>query len=708
MILCLNPDCKAPRNLDGATHCQNCGTQLRLRNRYRPIEALAQGGFGRTYLAVDEDRLDTPCAIKQLLPQSTGTVIAQETLDKMIDLFFQEATQLSKLGEHPQIPTLLAFFEQDTQMFLVQEYIDGETLWHEMDREGEFDEQKVKQVLIQILPILKFVHNYNVVHRDITPVNILRRRRDNRLVLIDFGVAKQLSQTAMAQPGTKVGTVGYAPIEQLRSGQAYPASDIYSLGVTCLHLLTKTRPDTLFDPLHGWRWKEILAQRGQSISPRLAYILDKMTKDMVVDRYQSIDEIIRDFKAPGRPQTKQAAQAAQATQAARSSQSSQTQRTPQGTPQSRRPQSSVPPLRPSATPRRDPLDPSRPPANRPQTTGSRMRVPSSSPQTTGGTRSPIPTSNTQSGRPIVPISQAPQGGRDSAWQCVAVFDTPASVITSVALSDNGIWAAGGCLDHSVQVWNLQDNRHIYSLAQHRKAVNSVAIAPNSKIMASGGDDSIIHLWNLQTGEHTNAIGEHLRDVTSVAFFPDGATLASGSKDRSTMLHPVKPGGQTATLGGETGTIKAIAISGNGRYLVSGGLDNKLYLWDIESKTLIHTLSGHLNSVLCVDISRDGKTIISGSKDRTIRIWDAIAGEEISVLTGHMWDVNGVKFMPDGRHLVSVSSDKTVKLWSLRTKKAFDTFNEHLGAVHGVDVSRDGRTIVTGGWDKTLRVWSRIV
>jgi WD40 repeat protein len=700
MILCLNPDCKAPRNLDGATHCQNCGSQLRLRNRYRPIEALAQGGFGRTYLAVDEDRLDTPCAIKQLLPQSTGTAIAQETLDKMIDLFFQEATQLSKLGEHPQIPTLLAFFEQDTQMFLVQEYIDGETLWHEMDREGAFDEQKVKQVLVQILPILKFVHHYNVVHRDITPVNILRRRRDNRLVLIDFGVAKQLSQTAMAQPGTKVGTVGYAPIEQLRSGQAYPASDIYSLGVTCLHLLTKTRPDTLFDPLHGWRWKEILAQRNQSISPRLAYILDKMTKDMVIDRYQSIDEIIRDFKAPGRTKSKQAASATQTAQSSQAQRMTGTSRIRTGAP--------IPQSRPGSTANRSGLNQSRPPASRPQTTGGQMRVPSSSPQNTGGARSPMPNSTTRSGRPIVPISQVPMGGRDSAWQCVAVFDTPASVITSVALSANGIWAAGGCLDNSVQVWNLQDNQLTHSLSQHRKAVNAVAIAPNSKVLASGGDDAIVHLWNLQTGEHSNAIGEHLRDVTSLAFFPDGATLASGSKDRSTMLHPIKPGGQTATLAVKTGTIKAIAVSGNGRYLVSGGLDNKLYLWDLTTKTLINTLSGHLNSVLAVDISRDGKTIISGSKDRSIRVWDATTGEETGVLTGHMWDVNAVKFMPDGRHFVSASSDKTAKLWSLRTQKAFDTLEGHLGAVHGVDVSRDGRTIVTGGWDKTLRVWSRIV
>jgi len=687
MILCLNPECKAPRNIDGATHCQNCGSQLRLRNRYRPIEALAQGGFGRTYLAVDEDRLDTPCAIKQLLPQASGTEVTQETLDKMIELFYHEATQLSKLGEHPQIPTLLAFFEQDAQMFLVQEYIDGETLWHEMDREGPFDEQKVKQVLVQVLPVLKFVHSHNVVHRDITPVNILRRRRDGRLVLIDFGVAKQLSNTMIAQPGTKVGTVGYAPIEQLRSGQAYPASDIYSLGVTCLHLLTKTRPDSLFDPLHGWRWKEILAKRGQNISQRLAYILDKMTKDMVADRYQTVDDIIRDFKAPGRSQTQAQTQAQiQAQTQAQKSRQAQAFASGSVTPTSR-------PVSPASGQPKQGRSSSVPP------TPSNL-IPG------GGTRSPFPRSVTQSGRPVAPISQTPPQSRYGEWQCVAVFQTPASVITSVAISDNGIWAAGGGLDNTVQVWNLKEGQHLYTLTGHRKAVNAVAIAPNSPLLASAGDDAKVNLWNLQTGQLTTTIGEHLRDVTCLAFFPNGWTLASGSKDRTTVLHSITPNGHNATFAVKTGTIKAIAISGDGRYLVSGGLDNKLYVWDVEQKALVRTITGHLNSILSVDISRDGKLIISGSKDRTIRIWDTATGESLGSLNGHLWDVNTVKFMPDNKHVISGSSDKTVKIWSIVSQRVTETFADHMGAVHGVDVSRNGRTIITGSWDKTLRVWTR--
>ena len=275
--------------------------------RYRPTKPLARGGFGRTYIAVDEDRLNTFCVIKQLLPQDDGSQVTEGSYDKTISLFYQEATQLSKLGEHPHIPTLFAFFEEDGRLYLVQEYVDGQTLWHEMERSGAFSETKIREILVQLLPVLRYVHQNKVIHRDITPVNILRRNRDGKLMLIDFGVSKQLTKTALAEPGTKVGTMGYAPLEQLRSGQAYPASDIYSLGVTCLQLLTNTRPDVLFDPMKGWRWREKLAEQEISLSPRLGAILDKMTQERLQERYQSVDEIIRDFKPPAsKPPSRQA------------------------------------------------------------------------------------------------------------------------------------------------------------------------------------------------------------------------------------------------------------------------------------------------------------------------------------------------------------------------------------------------------------------
>ncbi|PSB67806.1 serine/threonine protein kinase [filamentous cyanobacterium CCP1] len=289
MICCLNPRCLNPLNADDAQNCRACGRPLtRLRGRYRTVEPLGQGGFGKTYLALDEDRLNTRCVIKQFSPQLQGA----KSLEKAIRLFNQEAIRLDELGEHAQIPTLLAYFEQEGFLYLVQQFIEGQSLFQEMRQQGAFTERQIRDVLSDILPVLRFIHKHQVIHRDITPNNILRRP-DGRLVLIDFGVAKQLNDDPTAEAGTRVGTEGYAPIEQFRGGKAFPSSDLYSLGATCLHLMTQTRPDNLYDPLNGrWIWREyLLEQKKVIVSDQLAHIFDHLLKDLVNERYQSADEL---------------------------------------------------------------------------------------------------------------------------------------------------------------------------------------------------------------------------------------------------------------------------------------------------------------------------------------------------------------------------------------------------------------------------------
>jgi serine/threonine protein kinase len=292
MIYCLNPECKQPVNVAGATHCTTCGARLdaMLRGRYRILKQLGRGGFGKTFLAVDEDRLQARCVIKQFSPQIKGT----DAMEKAVRLFEQEAMRLDELGEHPQIPTLLAYFEHDQRLYLVQQFVEGKTLVQELAEAGAFGEPKIREVLTGILPILRFVHEHSVIHRDITPANIIRRESDNKLVLIDFGVAKVLTEHTFGMPGTKIGTEGYAPIEQLRNGKAYPASDLYSLGVTCLYLLTRTKPEDLYDPLRGrWQWREQLAPRHQTISDGVGQILDVMVRDLVSERFQNATDAMR-------------------------------------------------------------------------------------------------------------------------------------------------------------------------------------------------------------------------------------------------------------------------------------------------------------------------------------------------------------------------------------------------------------------------------
>ncbi|MDM9382623.1 bifunctional serine/threonine-protein kinase/formylglycine-generating enzyme family protein [Chlorogloeopsis sp. ULAP01] len=305
MQVCQNPNCSNPFNPDGNRFCISCGSSNFgnvLRNRFRVQIVIGEGGFGKTYLAEDIDRLDAACVIKQFFPQVQGT--AART--KAAELFKEEAKRLFELGEnHSQIPRLLAYFEQGSSLYLVQEFIEGETLLTQLKHQA-FSETQIREVLADLLPVLQFVHEHNVIHRDIKPENIIRRKSDNKLVLIDFGGAKQVTQTSLARQGTGIFTIGYAPSEQM-AGYATPASDLYALGATCVRLLTRCLPaqdayGNLHDPLYDvvnakWLWREILNEQGVKISENLEAILDKLLKHFVKERYQSAAEVLRDLNA---------------------------------------------------------------------------------------------------------------------------------------------------------------------------------------------------------------------------------------------------------------------------------------------------------------------------------------------------------------------------------------------------------------------------
>jgi formylglycine-generating enzyme required for sulfatase activity len=304
MQICQNPNCSNPFNPDYSKFCIVCGHgtfgQI-LRNRYRVLGLLGEGGFSKTYAAEDVDRLNAPCVIKQFFPQVQGT--GQRA--KAADFFKEEAFRLYELGEnHPQIPRLLAYFEQGASLYLVQEFIVGKTLLEEV-QEQAYSEGKVRQFLLDLLPVLDFVHQKNVIHRDIKPENILRRDTDQKPVLIDFGGAKQVTHTSIARQATAIYTLGYAPTEQM-AGFACHASDLYALGVTCIRLLTQDLPmqdtyglkDPLYDPMTAkWLWKERLQAKSITISQELTYILDQLLQHFPNDRYQSAREVLDDLTA---------------------------------------------------------------------------------------------------------------------------------------------------------------------------------------------------------------------------------------------------------------------------------------------------------------------------------------------------------------------------------------------------------------------------
>ncbi|CCI06493.1 protein kinase domain-containing protein [Microcystis aeruginosa] len=288
MSLCLNPDC-SHQNTPTDKFCHKCGSQLLLRERYRALKLIGQGGFGKTFQAIDEDKPSKPyCVIKQFFPSAQGT----GTLQKAAELFKEEAIRLDSLGRYPQIPELYAYFTgNDGRQYLVQEYIEGQNLEQELKQEGVFNEAKVKHLLSEILPILEFIHSKQVIHRDIKPENIIRRKSDNKLILVDFGAAKFVSPLNRSITGTIIGSAEYIAPEQ-GNGKAVNASDLYSLGVTCLYLLTGISPFDLFDGgEHQWVWRQWLV--NNPVSSDLGNILDKLIEFGTKKRYQSASEVLQ-------------------------------------------------------------------------------------------------------------------------------------------------------------------------------------------------------------------------------------------------------------------------------------------------------------------------------------------------------------------------------------------------------------------------------
>jgi serine/threonine protein kinase len=268
-----------------------------LQNRYRLLQILGQGGFGRTYLAEDQRRFNELCAIKELIPNTTDPAAWQ----KAQELFLREATTLYQI-QHPQVPQFRERFEQEQRLFLVQDYVAGKTyrdlLEERKSSGGTFTEQEVWQLLCSLLPVLEYIHNQGIIHRDISPDNIILRELDNKPVLIDFGVVKELA-TRLQSPNstasaTYVGKLGYSPSEQMQTGQAYPSSDLYALAVTAIVLLTGKEPQELFDENQlTWNW-----QQWVRVSPRFTQILNRMLSYRPGDRFQSAREVLQALESP--------------------------------------------------------------------------------------------------------------------------------------------------------------------------------------------------------------------------------------------------------------------------------------------------------------------------------------------------------------------------------------------------------------------------
>lgn len=302
-------------NPAGHKFCALCGEKLLptmtvqqgmvLGDRYLVLKELGHGGFGRTYLAEDIHRFKEPCVLKEFAPQVQGTYAMQ----KAEELFEREAGVLYRL-RHPQIPQFREMFranlgDHQNRLFLVQDYVEGKTYRQLLDArrpQGQlFSEGEIVQLLRQLLPVLQYIHLNGVIHRDISPDNLMLRYTDQLPVLIDFGGVKQVAAAAASEfaqleydpaVATRLGKVGYAPEEQMGSGRVFPHSDLYALGMTVLVLITGKEPsDLLAGVWESW-------QQQVKLTPGLQQLLERLLANHPSDRFQSATEVLRSLESP--------------------------------------------------------------------------------------------------------------------------------------------------------------------------------------------------------------------------------------------------------------------------------------------------------------------------------------------------------------------------------------------------------------------------
>jgi serine/threonine-protein kinase len=272
-------------------------------NRYQIERILGQGGFGRTYLALDRHRFEEPCVVKEFVPQSQG----EYEIKKSRELFEREAKILHQI-DIPQIPKFLATFEEDGRLFLVQEYIQGQTyssLLRQRQQRGEsFSEVEVIQLLKNLLPIFSYLHDRQILHRDISPDNLMLQEQTQLPTIIDFGIGRSSVVQGIDVSGdvattsyppiqkSIVGKIGYAPQEQLWMGQSFPSSDLYSLAVTAIVLLTGKDPQALTNKQSlKWEWTSYVR-----VNPGFAQILNRMLQDNPAQRYPSAQAVLTDLE----------------------------------------------------------------------------------------------------------------------------------------------------------------------------------------------------------------------------------------------------------------------------------------------------------------------------------------------------------------------------------------------------------------------------
>jgi serine/threonine protein kinase len=610
-----------------------------LANRYQIVKPIGSGGFGQTFLAQDIYLPNHPlCVVKKLKP------LKEELIPKARSLFEREAQTLQKLGQHERIPRLFAYFEQERDFYIVEEYFEGNNLCEDLHAGKKFSETEVIAFLEEMLSILDYVHKQNVIHRDIKPSNLIKCDRDGKLVLIDFGAVKEINTQLSDDRTGAISSPGYTPLEQL---QGYPnySSDIYALGMTAIEILTGVRPKAL--PI-DMKTDRLLWRHLAQVSDRTADILDKTISPNWRDRYQSVDEVLEDLKN---------LTSFGVTKKLNSKYSPTPFLIEVGVVLALGLATGIYALTQIWGPSQSTSEPTR---NVSENFALRDTI------------------QTPTGEPwslaISPNGQILANGSDNKTielydlktrQLLRTLSGHTDAIRSVVFSPDNNTLVSSSGNNTIKVWDVQTGQLKQDLIGHNGTVWSLAISPDGKTLISGGEDQKIKLWNLETGELRQILSEHSARVFSLAFTPNGEKFISASADKTIKIWNFQTGELLQTLEGHTDAVRAIALSSDGKYIVSASWDTTLKVWELQSGKLIHTFKEHTHRVVSVAIISYGSNqniVASGGVDNSIKLWNLQEGTLIDTLANHSYWILSLTTSPTERLLVSGSKDRTIKLW----------------------------------------------
>jgi len=670
---CLNPNCPSPTDPSNENRrvCCQCGSDLLLQGRYRVTKQLGGGGFGKTF-EITDDHTGIDKVLKVLLKEHP----------KAVQLFQQEAKVLSKL-KHPGTPkvdkdgyfTFMPKGGKEPIHCLVMEKIEGDNLqdWMKSRKKEPISQEQAIEWLKQLAEILDKVHSLNYFHRDIKPQNIMRKP-DGQLVLIDFGTAREQTDTFIAkmeggQNVTGIISPGYTPPEQA-NGKAVPQSDFFALGRTFVYLLTG-KPPTAY-PENPRTGKLLWRKGAPDISTQLADLLDYLMATFPGNRPQTPQVILKclreiDLTQPVSPKPKD------------------------------------PPPKPPPKPK------PRPREGIPFYRLPRPLIKLNFPfkflwimgtfflmgglfytQINGYLRYGFIPAN-----PILILKSIPS----SLW--LQEYKSAVGQVYTVAISPDGQTLVAGSFGN-ISIWDLQTGKLLHSIAAHSSWVKALAISPDGEILASGSNDKTIRLWDLKQGIRRRTIEGHTESVNTLAFSPDGRTLASGSDDRTIRLWDLDTGVRILTIAAHDGPVNSIAFSPDGKTLASGSSDQSIKLWGLTQGTRKLTISGHSGAINDIAYTTDGQSLGSVSDDGTIRLWNPNTGDQVRLFSAQGNDVKSMVISPDGQTLFS-GSDRVI-IWDLKTGEQKATLWGHAQTVNALALSPNGEILVSGSEDKTIKIW----